>query len=250
MFGREAHAWAKQGQLIMMDAARPRVAPRAPIPAGSDRVIAFVHGFGAAGAVFDPLRRRVEARLPVSTVDFTYGSHWPFSRVTEAFARELEPLVRAGRPVDLVGHSLGGLVARWYLQEMGGAEHVGRLVTIATPHAGTRSAHIAPGPLRAALLPGGAIVRRLASGRGRASGVEHTALVAGEDLMVTPLASAAALEDAEVCWFADVGHNAMLYAPEVHAAVLHALGQPAATPELVTAAGFAPTPVAPDDRDL
>ena len=117
------------------------------------------------------------------------------------------------------GKNLGGLVARWWVQEMGGAERTRRVVTLATPHAGTRSARVAPGPLRAALMPQGAIVRRLAAGRHRATAVSHTALVAAADLMVTPPSSAAALEDADVEWFDGLGHNAMLFDPRVHARV-------------------------------
>ena len=53
--------------------------------------------------------------------------------------------------------------------------------------------------------------------------MEHTALVAAADLMVTPPASAAALEDADVRWFDGLGHNCMLFDPAVHEAVVEAL---------------------------
>lgn len=219
MLGREAAAWARQGQLIVLGPRRPR-----EVRADARRVVVFVHGYGAAGAVFEPLRCEVEKKLGVATVDFTYRSTASFARITADLARLLDRLAE-GRRLDLVGHSLGGLLSRWYLQEMGGARYVDRIVTLATPHAGTASARIAPGPLRHALLPGSAVVRRLAAGRSRAAGVAHTALVAGADLMVTPPSSAAAIEGARVKWFDDLGHNAMLYAPEVHAEVLAALGE-------------------------
>ena len=148
---------ARQGTLMFLGRGRPRPALDAP------RVVAFVHGYGAGGAVFDPLRRAVEGELGLPTLDFTYRSSWPFSRVLDALDAELTRVGDA--ELDLVGHSLGGLVARWWVQEMGGAERTRRVVTLATPHAGTRSARVAPGPLRAALMPQGAIVRRLAAGR-------------------------------------------------------------------------------------
>ncbi len=206
---------ARQGTLMFLGRGRPRPALDAP------RVVAFVHGYGAGGAVFDPLRRAVEGELGLPTLDFTYRSSWPFSRVLDALDAELTRVGDA--ELDLVGHSLGGLVARWWVQEMGGAERTRRVVTLATPHAGTRSARVAPGPLRAALMPQGAIVRRLAAGRHRATAVSHTALVAAADLMVTPPSSAAALEDADVEWFDGLGHNAMLFDPRVHARVVTAL---------------------------
>lgn len=192
-------------------------------PVGASRVVVFVHGYGAAGPVFEPMRAHVERALDVPTVDFTYGSLSGFARVARDLAAHVDRAAGPHARVDLVGHSLGGLVARWYVQELGGAARVERLVTLATPHAGTRSARIAPGPMRHALAPEGAIVRRLHHGRHRAGDVSHTALVAGRDLLVTPPASAAAIEDARVRWFEDVGHNEMLFAPDVHDAVADAL---------------------------
>lgn len=222
MLGREAAAWARQGHLIVLGPKRPRT-----VQGDADRVVAFVHGYGAAGAVFEPLRCEVEKKLGVPTIDFTYRSIASFSQITSELA-ELLDRVADGRRIDLVGHSLGGLLSRWYAQEMNGARHVDRIITLATPHAGTASARIAPGPLRHALLPRSAVVRRLAAGRDRAANVEHTALVAGADLMVSPPSSAAAIENARVKWFDGLGHNAMLYAREVHDEVLASLSDEAA----------------------
>jgi triacylglycerol lipase len=217
--GKEAVAFARQGKLMLLGKKRPHDALE------GDRAIAFVHGYGAAGAVFTPMRAHLEQRLGLPTIDFTYRSSAPFAQITSELAAELARFTSRGMRLDLVGHSLGGLVARWWIQEMDGARHVDRLVTVATPHAGTESARIAPGPLRSVLLPGSAVVRRLAAGRSRAGSVAHTALVAGADLMITPPASAAAIEDAHVFWFEHLGHNAMLFEPEVHDAIAAALAR-------------------------
>lgn len=40
----------------------------------------------------------------------------------------------------IVAHSMGGLVARWFLECEGGAEHTRALITVATPHRGALSA--------------------------------------------------------------------------------------------------------------
>ena len=39
--------------------------------------------------------------------------------------------------VDIVGHSQGGLLARYWINEMGGEDHVHHLLTLGTPHHGT-----------------------------------------------------------------------------------------------------------------
>ena len=217
-FGLEARACLRQGALMLRG--NPRTSE---VPDGAARVVAFVHGYGATGPVFGPMRDHVERELGVATIDFSYGSFTSFPRVAADLADRLDRAGARGARLDLVGHSLGGLLGRWYVQEMGGASHVGRVVTLATPHAGTASARIAPGPLRRAMLPGNPVVRRLASGRNRARDVEHTALVAAADIMVTPPDSAGALEDALVLWFEGLGHNAMLFDEGVHAAVVDAL---------------------------
>ncbi len=58
-----------------------------------------------------------------------------------------------------VCHSMGGLVARWYLEKEGGAEVTRKLVTIGTPHRGAvktlaqlvNGVHTSIGPLKADL---------------------------------------------------------------------------------------------------
>jgi pimeloyl-ACP methyl ester carboxylesterase len=214
--GREAIAIARQGSLIAR-------APRAPHGrVEGERVVVFLHGFMAAGPVFGPMRRHVEARAPVGTVDLTYGPLDRFEPIADRLARAIDR-VAEGRRVDLVGHSLGGIVMRWYLQELGGAARVDRIVTVASPHAGTRSADIGIVPLARAIRPGSRVIETLRAGRAKASSVAHTAIVAGADRMITPPTSAASLEDATIHWIDDLGHNEALFDPRVFEHVAGAL---------------------------
>jgi hypothetical protein len=64
--------------------------------------------------------------------------------------------------VHVVGHSLGGLIARYYVQRQGGDRRVASLVTLGTPHAGSRWAHVVPTPLIRQLRPGSSVIRELA----------------------------------------------------------------------------------------
>jgi pimeloyl-ACP methyl ester carboxylesterase len=64
--------------------------------------------------------------------------------------------------VHVVGHSLGGLIARYYVQRQGGDRRVASLVTLGTPHAGSRWAHVVPTPLIRQLRPGSAVIQELA----------------------------------------------------------------------------------------
>ena len=212
---REARAIAYQGWLMARHIRRLRV------PVEGPRAAVFVHGFMAAGPVFDPMRAQVEAELGIPTLDFSYWSHLRVETVAQQLADFIDTHVPAEAPVALVGHSLGGLVARWYIQCLGGARRVDRLVTLATPHGGTDSVRFAPGPLAESLRPGSKLLARLGD---RAGDVPHTVLVAGRDTAVTPPCSAGAVSGAEIVWRDDLGHNELLFDPEVHALVVRALG--------------------------
>ncbi|MBI4021396.1 MAG: alpha/beta fold hydrolase [Candidatus Aenigmarchaeota archaeon] len=43
--------------------------------------------------------------------------------------------------VDIVAHSMGGLVSRWYLQKLGGSANVQTFITLGTPHDGSEVAY-------------------------------------------------------------------------------------------------------------
>src|SRR3989442_7032 len=70
---------------------------------------------------------------------------------------------QSGAPrVHLVGHSLGGLVARWYVQESGGAKSVDHCITLGTPHRGTLAAYAGIGEAAVQMRPGSAVLKQLA----------------------------------------------------------------------------------------
>ncbi|GAA3297758.1 hypothetical protein GCM10020295_31460 [Streptomyces cinereospinus] len=65
--------------------------------------------------------------------------------------------------VDIVGHSLGGLIARYYVQRLAGDNRVRTLVTLGTPHSGTRVAPLANAhPIVRQMRPGSAVIEELA----------------------------------------------------------------------------------------
>lgn len=207
---------------LMAESFRPR-AKKARAHQHAPHVAVFLHGYMAAGAVFEPLRETVERECSLHTLDFSYGSHRSFEYVTERFDRFVQGQVPPAARLILIGHSLGGLVARWWLQEMGGAARTDLLLTMATPHAGTRHARLAFGPMGKILSPTSEVLHQLRHGRAQAEDVTHVAFVAGADRMIAPPSSAGAIEHATVTWFDAVGHNAMLYDEEVMARVVRTI---------------------------
>lgn len=84
-------------------------------------------------------------------------------------ARKVESLVQQTgvAQVDIIGHSMGGLVGLYYLKRLGGRHRVRRLVLLGSPAAGTWSAvfGLVTAPLGAAsrqLIPGSSFLRELA----------------------------------------------------------------------------------------
>ncbi len=112
-------------------------------------------------------------------------------------ARKVESIVaQTGvTQVDIVGHSMGGLVGLYYLKRLGGRHRVRRLVLLGTPTQGTWSALLGlfTAPLGLAslqLLPGSPFLRELA----------ETPLPAGVDVV-----SVGALRD----WLAPVASTVL-----------------------------------------
>jgi hypothetical protein len=61
----------------------------------------------------------------------------------------------------VVGHSLGGLIARYYVTRLGGDKRVHTLVTLGTPHHGTYNAYAWPSRLCRQLRPDSTLMREL-----------------------------------------------------------------------------------------
>ena len=110
----------------------PPYESRGPTP------VVLVHGYLSNRGYWAPMVRWLEARGVGPVFVPTYRAI--FSSVERGAAElhaEIERIAAGGTPrVVLVCHSMGGLVARRYLQEHGGGR-VSRLVTIASPHNGT-----------------------------------------------------------------------------------------------------------------
>ena len=64
-----------------------------------------------------------------------------------------EARASTGRPVHLIGHSLGGLDSRFLISKLGMADRVLSLTTIGTPHHGTPLADIVVRALRKQACP-------------------------------------------------------------------------------------------------
>ncbi|MFJ8694591.1 esterase/lipase family protein [Streptomyces roseolilacinus] len=145
----------------------PTPAPHGAIPYVARPPVVLLHGLSDNRSVFVPLHR---ALARDGTRHVRAVNHSPLTLDLRAAARRLtghvdELRARTGRDeVDLVGHSLGGLVARYYVQRLGGAAHVRTVVTLGTPHGGTSALPLADvHPLVRQMRPDSPVLRELAA---------------------------------------------------------------------------------------
>lgn len=127
--------------------------------------VLFLHGFADNRAVFHPLLRALRRD---GWTHLHALNHSPLTSDVRTAAvllgRHVEWARRAhqGAPVALVGHSLGGLIARYYVQRLGGDEHVPTVITLAAPHEGTLAAHLPnPFPITRQMRPGSDLLAEL-----------------------------------------------------------------------------------------
>jgi triacylglycerol esterase/lipase EstA (alpha/beta hydrolase family) len=187
-----------------------------PTPRRRDqRTVVLVHGYLANRSSLMPLG----AYLRLCGVERVLHFDYPSSRGIEPSARALGAFlrknVRGGR-IDLVCHSLGGVVARVYLQELGGARRVDRCVTLGTPHRGTYNAYWVASRVGRELRPDSRLLARIEASRARAERVRFTSIVAGSDNIVVPRVFAGG-ED--LVHLPDLGHVGMLFSPRVFSVV-------------------------------
>jgi triacylglycerol lipase len=127
--------------------------------------ILLVHGMVDNRSIFALLRRGLRRRGFGRVLALNYS---PFSDDVREVAERLAALVESlcadtgYERVHVIGHSMGGLVARYYVQRLGGDERVHTLVTLGTPHEGTRAARFLPHPLARQLRPDSDVIAELA----------------------------------------------------------------------------------------
>jgi len=140
--------------------------------------------------------------------------------------------------VDLVGHSQGGLVARYYVKELGGDQTVDSVISLGAPHKGTYVANIANvlgfgsciGVIACTQMRiGSTFLDDLNAGSDTIGDVKYTNIYTSHDELVRPVDNAT-LGDGAVnvrvqsrCWLRYVGHLGLIVDGAVYSGVRQAL---------------------------
>jgi pimeloyl-ACP methyl ester carboxylesterase len=134
-------------------------------PLAARTPVLLVHGLIDNRSVFTVMQRNLRRRGFAQVCSWNYS---PLSTDVGRAARDLGKHIegiceQTGYDrIHVVGHSLGGLLARYHVQRQGGDRRVQTLVTLGTPHQGSRWAHVVPTPLIRQLRPGSGVFQELA----------------------------------------------------------------------------------------
>jgi pimeloyl-ACP methyl ester carboxylesterase len=143
--------------------------------------------------------------------------------LTERIGKKVDKLrVTTGvRKVHLIGHSMGGILARNYIQVRGGSSKVESCILLGTPNLGSRLAPFALSPLGKLLIPGTEFLERLAASP-LPGEVPITAIYTRHDNLIQPFLNAR-LEGAHNVELSGMGHTSLLYNAKAFAEIIKSL---------------------------
>lgn len=121
-------------------------ASAAPAPSAPVRKVVLVHGFLETGSAFKTLRKRLEKNGVECFVPRLKPSdgRGGLEKVAATLKADIDAKFGTLEPISIVAFSMGGLVSRHYLQQLGGAARCDKLITISSPHHGTQAAWLYP----------------------------------------------------------------------------------------------------------
>jgi triacylglycerol lipase len=209
LIGIERLAMLREVALMPRDLAA--VVPEAR--AGED-VVVLVHGFLASAGVFRPMRARLEREAGARVATFTHPPGVGIRRIARRLATLVDRLP-AGTRITVVGHSIGGVVARWYVQELAGHARVARTISLGSPFGGI---DVPPLLVGADLHEESSLLRRIRD-RAHLCGVPHTSIIAEDDSVVVGVETAS-LGFGDVVVVPERGHNALLFCEQVAGLVI------------------------------
>ncbi|MEV6688477.1 triacylglycerol lipase [Streptomyces sp. NPDC053429] len=165
--------------------AAPRTAVRNPV--------VFVHGYNADPGVWGSLREdlRADGYADAELFSWGYDTHRSVNEVLAgqlgAYVDQVRRQTGAAR-VDIVGHSFGSLVSRWYVKYGGGTAAVAHWVSLAGPNHGTSTAWACALWDQACrdMTPGSYVVRNLAAGDETPGAVAYATFWSDCDEVVNP----------------------------------------------------------------
>ena len=146
-------------------------------------------------------------------------------RLAQQLAEAIGQTLPAEARLNLVGFSMGGLICRWYVQQLGGLARTERLITIATPHQGTWSAYTYNRPACIQMRPGSRFLADLNRDLRDLQKVQFTSIWTPFDLTILPPTNSY-LPVGEMVQVLSPFHATLLLDPRILQIVANRLQQP------------------------
>lgn len=161
-----------------------------PAPPRVQRVV-LVHGFGENGVTWKMLKTRLEKRGVECYVPrlIHADGRGGLEKLAVHLKQDIDARFGPDEPISVVAFSMGGLVSRAYLQDLGGAQRCENLITISSPHHGTKAAWLYPTKGAEDMRPGSAFLAGLDATQGRLGKMPVTSYRTPMDLVILPPAS-------------------------------------------------------------
>jgi pimeloyl-ACP methyl ester carboxylesterase len=212
--------------VLAMSAAAARDRGQLLAADGPRRPILLLHGFLCNARVWCALQARLVAAGfgPIEALDLE-----PLLADIEILVGRVAPRLLAlqrrcnDERVVIIAHSMGGLVARALLRDLG-ASAVRRILTIASPHHGTALVRRLPWPNTRQMCPDSPWLRALNAGQEGRFAVPVTSIYTVADNLVVPVESAQ-LQGAESIELRGIGHLGMLRSRRALDSVIATLSQ-------------------------
>ena len=153
--------------------------------------LVLVHGLLDTSRVFDRLKQALgQHRQPLLIPDLPLrlGST-PVLEAAELLGIHIEAAFGLEQPLDLLGFSMGGVIARTWIQLRGGHRRTRRFTSVASPHQGTLTANPWPSRLLAGiadLKQGSALLQQLNGDLSSLEAIECCSFYSDIDLVVVP----------------------------------------------------------------
>lgn len=113
---------------------------RHPKAASNQRPVLLVHGIVHNPSAFYKLKKKMDEHAWQNIYTVNYSTHHgSLMKMVESLSKRVNQIVQQTQStqIDIVAHSLGGLVARYYMTIGEGRGRVKNLITLGTPHLGT-----------------------------------------------------------------------------------------------------------------
>ena len=125
--------------------------------------------------------------------------------------------------VILVGHSMGGLLSRYYLQRLDGDKHVKKIITIGTPHYGTKLAPFGYGKNAREMEVNSTFISDLNRDiEDFQKNIDFLSIVSKSDNMVIPYQNGH-LTGSERYLVDHLGHNSLMFSSEIYGKIVNEL---------------------------